>query len=51
MIGFMNSEPLISVIALVYNSEKQLKNCIDSVSNQTYQNWELVLVDDGSSYA
>lgn len=47
----MNSEPLVSVIMPVYNSEKQLKNCIDYVFNQTYQNWGLVLVDDGSSDA
>lgn len=41
-------EPLISVIVPVYKVEKYLYNCIDSVINQSYKNWELILVDDGS---
>ena len=40
--------PGISVIVPVYNAEKYLKKCVESVQNQTFQDWELLLVDDGS---
>lgn len=39
---------LISVIMPVYNSEKYLSNAIGSVLQQTYANFELLLIDDGS---
>ena len=39
---------LISVIVPVYNSEIFLKNCIESILNQTHINLELILIDDGS---
>ena len=42
------SEPLISVIVPVYNAEKYLRKCVASIRAQTYQNLEIILVDDGS---
>lgn len=44
----MSLQPLISVIVPVYNVEKYLANCIDSIMNQTYSNLEIILVNDGS---
>ena len=40
---------LVSIITPCYNSEKFLDECISSVLNQTYQNWEMLIVDDNSS--
>ena len=42
------NNPLISVIVPVYNTEQYLRRCIDSVLAQTYQDFELLLIDDGS---
>lgn len=38
----------ISVIVPIYNSENHLEKCIDSILNQTYSNFELILINDGS---
>jgi glycosyl transferase cpsJ(V) len=43
----MNSE-LISIIVPIYNVEKYLRQCLDSIQNQTYQNFECLLINDGS---
>lgn len=42
-------EELVSVIIPVYNVEAYLRECVDSIVNQTYKNLEIILVDDGST--
>lgn len=42
-------KPLISVIVPVYNVEKYLNKCVDSIINQTFKEMEIILVDDGST--
>ena len=41
-------DSLISIIVPVYNSEQTLNRCIDSILGQTYRNFELLLINDGS---
>ncbi len=45
----MENNLKISVIIPVYNVEKYLKRCLDSVISQTYKNLEIILIDDGST--
>lgn len=45
----MEKKPLVSVIIPCYNGEKFIGEAIESVVNQTYKNWELIVVDDGST--
>lgn len=42
-------EKLISVIVPVYNVEKYINRCLDSIISQTYKNLEIILVNDGST--
>ena len=42
------SNELVSIIVPVYNVERYLDKCIQSISNQTYRNLEIILVDDGA---
>lgn len=42
------NEPLVSIITPVYNAERFLSDTIKSVQNQTYKNWEILLIDDCS---
>lgn len=40
---------MVSIIIPVYNSERTLRHCLDSVISQSFLDWELILVDDGST--
>ncbi|MEA5583196.1 glycosyltransferase family A protein [Nodularia harveyana UHCC-0300] len=45
----MNQNPLVSCIIIFLNCEKFIEEAIESIFSQTYPNWELLLVDDGST--
>ena len=42
-------DPIISIIVPIYNVDKYLSRCIDSILNQTFKKFELILVNDGST--
>lgn len=45
----MNKTPLVSVLMAIYNCEDTLEEAVDCIINQTYTNWELIMIDDCSS--
>ena len=49
MVFIMEKQPLVSIVTPVYNVERFLPQCIDSVLAQTLNDWELILIDDGST--
>lgn len=45
----MNNNILLSIIVPVYNCERYIQRCIKSILSQTFRDFELIIVDDGSS--
>jgi len=45
----MITGPLVSIITPTYNHEKYIGDCIKSVQNQIYTNWEMIVISDGST--
>ena len=45
----LEDKPLVSIITPLYNAEKFIAETISSVQNQSYKNWEHIIVDDASS--
>ena len=41
--------PLVSIVVPVYNAEKYLRYCVDSILQQSYEHLEIILVDDGAT--
>ena len=47
--GLFRLDDLISIIVPVYNVENYIEECVQRVISQTYNKWELLLIDDGST--
>lgn len=45
------SGPIVSIIVPVYNAEKTIQRCVESILGQDFQDFELLLIDDGSQDA
>jgi glycosyltransferase involved in cell wall biosynthesis len=45
----VNNEPVISVVMAVHNSEKYVREAVDSILNQTFKNFEFIIINDGST--
>ncbi|WP_426723532.1 glycosyltransferase family 2 protein, partial [Campylobacter coli] len=45
----LSHSPLVSIIVPIYNVEKYLRQCLDSIINQTYKNLKIILINDGST--
>ena len=48
-ISILNKSPLVTVLMPVYNAENYLAASIESILSQSYQNFEFILIDDGST--
>ena len=46
---FVTMKEKISIIVPIYNVERYLKRCLQSVWKQSYENWECILINDGST--
>ena len=46
---YLEMKDKVSIITPCFNSAEYINDCIDSVVNQTYQNWEMIIIDDNSS--
>ena len=45
----MNTKPLVSILIPAYNAEKTIESCLDSIIVQESNNYEIIVIDDGSS--